>query len=380
MSLAAISIDLSEMCDADPPAMPNVTTADVLALNTGWADPIAFAAAAAKVYDLLKIYLWPQVCECVGAATPAAPAPPAPPANLPQVNPPGAVGTSGTLPCFQGTFIGRGNDSGNNSIVNIGGSVLPNLGTVAIPITPGQNYDPSIAWLLPTPLPDIIVVTLAVDGVVNVDAASIDFNGFTAAGGQAGSLGVGPYVQAGQTRTVTWNTATLPNARYANIDLFMPPGNGKATVSVKMYCNGQNTGGVAAPCCPPDPTLAGILQQILGLVTVTQRQIAPFAYVKGPAHVGLVGSGQLQVASPIIGVQVDLTVVPNYLGDIAGTPDRLFDAGFVAIGDGDGWWFNRRLGTRRTVWFPEAAGASTLIGYTLQPNVVATITELVREA
>jgi len=114
------------------------------------------------------------------------------------------------------------------------------------------------------------------------------------------------------------------------------------------------------------------------MVTLIQRQAAPFSYINGASHSGLSGQGHIDVQG-LIGVSVNLTTTPGRIGSVDGDPDTLFDVGWINLGTGDG--SGRRLFVSSDPWvyFPNSAALITRVGYTFQPDVVATITELIRE-
>lgn len=114
------------------------------------------------------------------------------------------------------------------------------------------------------------------------------------------------------------------------------------------------------------------------MVTLIQRQSVPFAYVSGTTHSGLTGTGTLSV-SGILGLLVNAGV-PTSTSDIAGTPDVRIPIGRVNFGTADGYRDRDQLVTDSQVVFPAVAGLYTVIGYSLEPGVTATFTELVRES
>jgi hypothetical protein len=81
----------------------------------------------------------------------------------------------------------------------------------------------------------------------------------------------------------------------------------------------------------------------------------------------------------LLGVKVALTTDPPSLGIVAGTPDQLFDRGFVSLGTLDGYPTDYAIEHNPTLILPPRCSAFTELGYTLHSGVVATITELVRE-
>jgi hypothetical protein len=131
--------------------------------------------------------------------------------------------------------------------------------------------------------------------------------------------------------------------------------------------------------------MTGLLQNLTSqtatlstLVTLIQRQAAPFGYINGTSHAGLTGTGSIAV-SDILGLSVSFTGGSGVIGREIGHPDTLFDAGWLNVGDASGFRSRERIRTNPWVWFPPAAGEITVVGYTLAPLVTATITELIRE-
>jgi hypothetical protein len=164
-------------------------------------------------------------------------------------------------------------------------------------------------------------------------------------------------------------------------DYVNPAGSGvTSTIDAEFsfYCNGDVPGGTTGACCPPDPVAQQMLDEIIRDVTLLQRQLAPFAYITGAAHAGLVGQGSFAVPADL-GMRIDLTTVPPSLGQEVGTPNFVFDAGWVSILSPDGFIEERRVSAVNGVWFPKAMSAATIIGYSFAPGVVATVTELLRE-
>jgi hypothetical protein len=120
------------------------------------------------------------------------------------------------------------------------------------------------------------------------------------------------------------------------------------------------------------------IDQILGLVTLIQRQSVPFAYVPGTVHTGLSGAGTLSVQG-LIGAKVAFTTLPSELGRVGTSPVELFDAGFITWGTADGYAQSEHLEHSPQLSLPARCSAFTSLAYDLHPGVVVTITELVRE-
>ncbi len=150
--------------------------------------------------------------------------------------------------------------------------------------------------------------------------------------------------------------------------------------SVDFYCsNGVNLGGGQQSCCTStDPFTQGTLNSILQLVTLIQRNTTPFAYIPGASHSGLTGSSVLTIPS-CIGVLITLTTVPAWVGVEAGSPTTLFEAGWIAWGNTDGFTAREFISASPQLSLPNEAQQFTRLGYTIAPGVVATIQELYAE-
>jgi hypothetical protein len=114
------------------------------------------------------------------------------------------------------------------------------------------------------------------------------------------------------------------------------------------------------------------------MVKLIQRQAVPFAYVPGTTHTGLSGAGVIDV-SGLIGAKADVTTTPDRFGREGTSPTEFFDMGFITWGTPDGWPSSFRLEHDPLVMFPRSAGLYTEIRYDLEPGVVITLTELLRE-
>src|ERR1700674_219849 len=284
--LPGVTYDLSTMCLTDPPADPGFTVTDGLAMLNPYAiNPLPFSDASLKLQQLIQRFAWYQFCECTGGGTPAAPAPPAAPAGLPDPAP-----SIPTLPAPACLTVNWPTDpfNANNSI---------------------RRYTGFNLWQgTPT--------TLRVTTTTSVNVATgpaftdqIEFNDVH-----------GALISATATWTLTNSQSkvqifTIPANTY-NIDCLIQAngtgGQSAHTTLFEVFCNGIQPGTPNAPCCPQDPLLNGQLEQILGMVTLLQRQLAPFAYVSSTAHAGLTGSGTLSIQG-LLGCKVQTTTRPSSL-------------------------------------------------------------------
>jgi hypothetical protein len=151
------------------------------------------------------------------------------------------------------------------------------------------------------------------------------------------------------------------------------------TETIEYFCTaGTNVGGEAPACCTAsDPVTQQTLQNILDMVTLLQRQTAPFAYVTGTAHSGLTGTGTVAVQG-ILGLLLNISI-PARSGLEVGTPDTSFDVGWINFGTADGYTDRVFLRSDSQLVYPPVPGQYTIVGYTLQPSVSMTLTELRRE-
>jgi hypothetical protein len=356
---------LTTFCASDPPSVPTFTSAEtnaLLSLSYG-AD---FTSGLSKLRDWCLNAIWYDACQCtVGTATTLVP--PAAPAGTPIIQYPGATATTacayfeqtrtsiantapilGSFPAW-GTSVTWGNVAPNFQNVPYGSqwSVLEISYQNIIRTGAGQTWRVQIGQ---TPQTN--------NGSASTDPHFIDRS-----------------FAPGTTNHITmYYDPAAPNIRGA----WGTSGTGTSDLLVKatLYCTG-GAGGVTEPCCPPDPVAAAYLENILSMVTLVQRQIAPFAYVSGSVHAGLSGRGQFAVHG-LLGLAVAITTVPARLGRVIGDPDSVYDAGWINVGTADGWGPRQFISSNPFVLKP-ISGDTTLVGYSIPSDVTVTITELVRE-
>lgn len=345
-------VDISALCAGDPPAFPSFSASDALALIQR--DKIGiFIAASEKIYQIFQRWLWYRTCRCIGTSTPAAPSFPSAPADLPAINPPAYVSLPIVQPCK--TLQAAGTPYTANT----------GLHTLAMSIT-GLKAT-SIRWHLHTevtvaPGPTMTAI------IQQVDAANGSINTFTKTFAMPNAFDfeyISPYYPNATELWVQWNAGTAG-------------GTTTAWARAEVFCDGDVPGAKESPCCPPDPVLQAQVNAILAMVTLIQRQLAPFATISGVEHTGLTGSGEISVQG-LIGARVLLTIDTGGVGYAYGHPDAIFDAGYISWGDANGWQTSETLSANPYRSTPECASLSTKIGYTLNPGVTASILELKRE-
>ena len=147
---------------------------------------------------------------------------------------------------------------------------------------------------------------------------------------------------------------------------------------VRTFC-GSNGLPTQTSTCTPDPTVLALLEQIMGLLTIVQRQSVPFAYIPGTVHGPLWLSGEFNLTDIVLGLKIEVSSIDGTVGEQLLDPLRLFDVGWVSIGDADGFWCQTRVTNPSMLYFPKFAGSATKVGWTSTSNARLTITELLRE-
>lgn len=361
--LGVLTYDATLLCGSDPPPMPVISASDVLALLT-LDNVAAHLAAVTKFSDLVANVLWPQMCQCI-SGSPSLPTFPAAPSPLPLVNPPALTPTVYTTPCIE---------QQNTVSTPLFGAynILPNGGTFGSVDTGGHSIavDPtqSIGYKLtlfydttdPTGTPNGVAVLTsetAAGGARHTEQTLVVHHGNTST--VAGTL------QAGAVDVVLANDLT--------------GGSGITTswkADLELFCGSQAQ--PLTPCCPPDPTLQAELDQVLQYVQLIYQSLpsAPSSYADATAHVGLTGNGTLTLADAPLAVRVNITTDASTLGVEAGSPEYLFDRGYIVPVVNSA----PIRGETRLVYNPQLYLLPALteqLGYSLASGLVVTITELV---
>lgn len=341
-------LTLASFCSTDPPTMPTLTTAEQNALLhlTFGAD---FDSGLVKFGDAVQNLLWDQLCRCTsGTLTP--PDVLAPPAGviIPISQP------TASSPCETFHEADHVWSAGQSNVFGGIGTNLAVIHATSMRLrmvnSPATLGGRSVTYII-----------LQMDNTGAVIRSDTIVQGAT----------------ANQVVDIPWN----PLAENWQTQITIGSGgSGTETVrrEVDFYCNNNAPGGTVTPCCPPDPATAAQIDLILRMVTLIQRQSAPFAYVYGTDHPSLSGHGSFAV-SGLIGVSVDITTLPSSYGRSVGSPEHLYDVGFVTLGTADGYETSHSVSSDGALVLPPSAGVYTSVGYTLSAGVVASIRELVRE-
>jgi hypothetical protein len=417
--VGTIPVVLTSFCSTDPPAMSALTDAEakaVLGLQFG----PDFFSGLGKLKDIILNLIWLDVCQCNSGAL-TSPAMPTTPSGAPVFVPPSlspppltygpwypmlrsavkvlSMGSGGARPSDWTTA--SFNDSawgapvspaigpfawaqfGGYQLGSIVGSnaALPGNVEYCSPSSPlAHNYE---QWIMRWR-----VYIGDVDnsfGVVRVSAVAQADGGWTSGAVHVNGHPItAPLAAVSANALVGWLIPNSWNVICFDID----PTAGVSTVNKWGTEGGIGFGldfSTAAapvhvtPCCPPDEVSQSYLDAILQMVTLIQRQAAPFSYIHGAVHAAISGDGEISVSS-LLGVAIDITTLPSAYGRSEGTPVHLFDLGYVTLGTADGWLPSRRVDADGTLELrPGLAGPVTRVGYTLSPGVIADLTELVRE-
>ncbi len=368
-ALGVLTYDLTTICSTDPPSMPTFTSAEILAFTTGAIGSTDFNNFIQKAHDIAAIIVWGKYCKCDNGTVPAAPSyPTQPPATI-QL-------PSNSNTCGSGAFQGLvAFDNAGSTDMHI---ALPSAGLGGL-VTQG-----GVANVQTVRIPT---------GVTNIQTRlRVDPSDINSTEGANVVLGFWSNTAVISTSCLNCSTSAV------NADLvqnFTPPGGAvfytligdtnhlnnsttkHANITVTNTCGG--TVGAAVNPCPSDPAVLALLNQILQLLTLMQRQNVPFAYVAGAVHSGLSGSGTLTVPQ-LVGMKIELTTISTVAGLEVATPDELFNAGWISWGTVDGFEQREWISKSPMLTFPQNAQILDRFSYNLRPGMVATFTELEREA
>lgn len=377
--LGVLSYEATELCNTDPPSTTPLTTEEYTALlQLGPWDTLQ--SAIGKLTDMAKATIWYELCRCDFVTTPTFP-----PTVLEP--PPSAVAQPATTSaCFTRSFRR---------------AAYPIASVSTSPI-------PAPAWFTTEMFPDLPVVAIpASSGIAAHNAVNWSSMGWTYWGARLTELTHGgPYCPSStpDLQVVSWNSSggggvtefdinmtagtTVQQSNPLNkpttaarpvLDLLLFQCGGTPSefqIDFWAYCAGQIPGGTQG-CCS-DPATISILGQLMQAVTLIQRQAAPFATIDGTVHAGLSGNGSFAVQG-LIGATVELTTIPQWIGEESGSPDVVFDAGWINWEENGRYTARERITASPMITHPTLAGVYTALHYSLAPGVVATITEQRRE-
>lgn len=337
-------------CGTDPAAMPTFTSAEadaLLKLKVGTAD---WNSGLPKVTDLLNNALWRSLCDCDNGTPIPPPVGPAAPSGTPTIVLPS---TGNIQPCNHFIFTTTGSQ-GNPGTINRGGPILTGL--------------------FPTSLTYFSNNFILAGGGVGMDFIYDQLNSSNVVVST-----ITRAVAAGANDSIIVPAAaTLNSIRLTTTSISGSGSSAPTQSTVDSFCG---TGGLplSTTTCAPDPNTIALLEAIMQMVTLIQRQSVPFAYVTGATHSALHGTGEFTLSQPIIGLKIHVSNIDGSVGEQLLDPNRLFDVGWVAVGDLDGFWCQQRVTNPDQLMFPRSAGAATKVGWATTSGAILDITELVRE-
>lgn len=346
-----ITLHLPDICALDPPADSGLSGADLLLLATLGPGPLT-AGPVARFTQLIQQFAWYEYCTCTVVDTPAAPDPPTI-TGIPNINP-NTFPLPLVPPCYSADFG------------------TPDLGFA----------DSFVDITYTTGVPTLIVayVTTQCIGIGDCSDTWLTVQpSWTDANGDNSTTLPPSVVPTGGSDVFQYIPHPVPTE--TNFFLTTEEGLGdlnSVRVHIDVYCNGTQPGQTQVPCCPPDQTLTAKLDAMLSLVTLIQRQVAPFAYITGAVHSGLSGTGTIDVQGTL-GVLCNVSV-PDRAGRDDGTPVTVFDVGWINFATDDGYTERFFLSSDSQLILPRVPGIYTHIGYTVAPDATVTITELLRES
>lgn len=348
--------ELDVYCADDPPADPGFTAADAVALTSPMLGQ-PYVDAVAKFRDLVGHYLWYDLCQCVGGSTPAAPGPISAPTDMPTIDPPSVAPPVTSAACLT---------VHDGPVTNLtGGGTNWAIGASAVRI-------PTLAkWYRLT----VTQANVAGGGHQNLGES---INWYNEYGQNLNSPAAQFFIsQSGTTQVYDFPVDVRATHWFAFHSFPGVVTHDTLEATLEFFCTGDRPS-TPTVTTTTDPVAQAMLSTILQLVTLIQRQVAPFAAIDSGVHSGLTGEGSISVQG-LIGCRVDLTTIPGYTGLQAGDTDAIFDAGWINWATEDATRPREFLVTSVMISTPPLAGLYTRISYSLNPGVVATITEMRRE-
>jgi hypothetical protein len=368
--IAGETYHLTTMCPADPPAIPTLTVQDMAdALN--WPEPQTQLPAVDKLRAWFDGWFWFQVCQCADGTVPGAPTLTVP--TVPQQST-GLPFTGASGACWDGF---------DRHVVSTGGSAEFDYSQLLWNDNSTASQKTAVSRKLPSPAPSQITMKFDLAGRTTAQPTRV-FTGITwyQANGTTLSFDnqtINFNASMHAERTIVPPSGAAAVAFNFALNQDAPPYSGTLTSEVVMYCSGQSPATPASPCCPPDPSLEYRLQQLIGMVSAIYSALPsnPSSYADSTVHAGLSGNGTVTLQSAALALRVNITTDPNALGVTPGSPDYLYDRGFIVpVINGAPVAGNTRL--QFNPQFYPLPSLTEQVGYSLHPGVVATITELVR--
>ena len=375
--IEGFSIEMQSMCVGDPPPMPSFDVLDMSVVIGGVVNP-HFAQTSRKIGDLLYNWFWPLYCECVDGTPPL-------PVQLP-LPPEGANygGSVGIRPCSMGGWagnapLGNAEPPPSNTGIDIGYRILPTDGSTKVFTSGGATYT---AYRMLTGVTDArwtrkhasaassstsvgpnVSIQEWTDANALVRNHNLDY--VATAPAQAGTFSIGS--------TTRWMTAYAGAEPILAFDNITDP---LVTVNMEWYC-GQ-VPGTASDCCPPDPSIALTLNNLVSIVTDIQNRLGQgeSRYVDGYRHSNVRGTGSVILQSQAaLAVRVETHPPFPPVIILPGTPSYYYDMGFVTPYIlGSPLRSTRLTFTTMTIQLPRHTDQ---LGYTLLNGITVDLVELI---
>lgn len=369
-------ITTSTFCANDPPADPGLTATDLINAFE-FTLPGVSLPAINKIAQWWLSQRWYDVCQCSAVTTPAPPSPSNP--GNPVGNNSGLPSGPTTPPCWSVTFSDQFPHYSSPTTTppitrnDVG---LPSGATLAVNNHYSGLADTAVA--IPAGVNNLTLhsqSSIAVSGVQESLSAVYFYDN---TGTYVGLLSA---VCCGTAFPNPATLAAIPaGATYWLIDHLNQNSVQASSVTTEFsfYCSGQSPTGVVTECCPPDPILETLLNQILALETAIYQSLPTpvSSWAESTAHSGLSGHGSIGLSGNAIAVKVTLTTIPSWVGVDIASPTFYFDAGFVTFTTVEGSYSSNRVTYSPQVFSVPLLGYQ--LDYTLENGCVATVTELTR--
>lgn len=377
--LGVLAYQATELCSTDPPAAPTISASEYQALLalSPWDE---LQSALGKLANLAKIAIWYELCQCSSGPLPTPVGLLTPPVDV-------YLPTYGSGPCKQPILrsTSRYNPTGVGQTIkaytNITRQMFPELQYVVTPAAAG--WESQEAAIFPdswnTWQARHTLVTSYAETTSGVGFAATVFNpdrtigsgGWNPAPNDAVPSKVAPVSPQTINRA---NTPYFALNQFHTVNVATPP---ITDMQIAIDC-ADLVGGSQSNCCS-DPTVHALLGQLIKVVTLIQRQNAPFAYIPGTLYSGLTGQGQVLMEGAI-GAQITITAYPSFVGLESGNPDVFFEAGWINWQTADGVTQREFLRASPQLSLPRVAGLFTHLNYFLPAGVSIDVQELCREA
>jgi hypothetical protein len=359
--------DLTAFCVSDPPDAPT-TDASTIANFFNPLNPTGASDLRMWLFDVVNYFVWYASCQCSTGPQPTAPSPIDQPPDV-DLQPP----ESDAQPGCWNESVSRTPNYSNGVSWNFN-DIMPGPASTH---TDGEFFHN----IVPTPIPQSITLSFTVNADGSNNRSAEYFLSFFNSSGGSISGGYSSAVLSPGDPTDVHNVPVPSTAAEWTLVASAISGSGTATNTISMgvtvYCQGQSPTAIDMVCCPTDPNLLSMLNEILNQIQFLQAiiPIRPVAYVARDTTTGLSGSGTYSVAdSSVIALKVVVTTLPAYVGQVSGVPDTYFGLGYVTPVNAGGPEQGTPI-TRSTQVFP-LPEATTALDYSLTPGAVISITEL----